>query len=113
VARHISSGILSALVINIFIPNPVAQEGAGLLNEVMGLKYSRDDEYEADRRGLSYAHFAGYNPEGMIHFFEKLERLEKRQGGGDPEWMRDHPLTKARVEKAQSIIEHNDFRFGQ
>jgi predicted Zn-dependent protease len=113
VARHISSGILNSLVIDIFIPNPVVQEGAGLLTEVMGLKYSREDEYEADRRGLSYAHFAGYNPEGMIHFFQKLERLEKRQGGGDPEWLRDHPLTKARIEKAQSIIDHNDFRFGQ
>jgi beta-barrel assembly-enhancing protease len=113
VARHISSSILNNLVIDIFIPNPVAAEGAGLLTEVMGLKYSREDEYEADRRGLSYAHFAGYNPEGMIRFFGKLERLEKRQGGGDPEWMRDHPLTEARIEKAQAIIDHNDFRYGQ
>jgi predicted Zn-dependent protease len=113
VARHISSGILNALVINIFIPNPVTQETAGLLTQVMDLKYSREDEYEADRRGLSYAHFAGYDPQGMIRFFGKLERLEKRQGGGDPEWLRDHPLTKARIEKAQSIIEHNDFRYGQ
>lgn len=113
VARHISTEILNTLAINIFIPNPVAQEGAGLLTEVFSLKYSREDEYEADRRGLSYAHFAGYNPEGMIHFFDKLERLERRQAGGDPEWLRDHPLTAARIEKAHAIIEHSDFRYGQ
>jgi predicted Zn-dependent protease len=117
VARHLSSDIINGLAITVLIPNPVTQEGAGLLNEVIGLKYSRDDEYEADRRGLSYAHFAGYNPDGMIRFFAKLERLEQRQaaggGAGDPEWLQDHPLTKARIAKAQAIIEHNDFRYGQ
>jgi predicted Zn-dependent protease len=90
-----------------------AQNLAGLAADIINLKYSRDDEYEADRRGLSYAHFAGYDPQGLLHFFDKLTRLEKREGHGGPEWLDTHPLTKARIAKAQAIIDHNDYRYGQ
>lgn len=113
VARRISSDTLNNLFITIFIPTPLAQNGAGILDQVLGLKYSRDDEYEADRRGLSYAHYAHYDPQGMIRFFDRLQRMEKRQGGGDPEWLRDHPVTPARIEKAKTLIEHADYRYGQ
>lgn len=112
-AKQISSNMLNNILITVAIPNSTGQNLAGLGSELAGLKYSRDDEYEADRRGLSYAHFAGYNPEGMIRFFNKLSRMEKRDGKGDPEWLRTHPLTNARIQKAQAIIDHNDFRYGQ
>jgi predicted Zn-dependent protease len=111
-ARQISSNFITNLLLTLAIPNPTTQNLAGLGAELMSLKYSRDDEYEADRRGLSYAHFAGYDPNGMLRFFDKLRRLEKREGGSEPEWLRDHPLTAARIEKAESIIQHNDYRFG-
>ena len=90
------------------------QNLAGLGAELTGLKYSRDDEYDADRRGISYAHYAGYDPQGMIRFFEKLQRLEKRQGGsGDPEWVKNHPVTSARIAKVRAMIEDKDFRYGK
>lgn len=113
VARQISSNLINNLLISFAIPGVTAQNAAGLVSQVIGLKYSRDDEYEADRRGLSYAHFAGYDPNGMIRFFDKLARMEKRTGGGGPEWMQNHPVTGARIEKARAIIANNDFRYGQ
>ncbi len=112
-ARQISSQFITNILLGLAIPNPTSQNLAGLGAELISLKYSRDDEYEADRRGLSYAHFAGYNPEGMIRFFKKLQRMEKREGGGGPEWLQTHPLTGARIQKAETLIEHNDFRYGQ
>lgn len=111
-ARQISSQYATNLLL-LAIPNAnyanLASGAAGLVS----LKYSRDDEYEADRRGLSYAHFANYDPNGMIRFFSKLQRLEKREGGNGPEWLQNHPVTKARIEKAKVLIERNDFRYGQ
>ena len=95
------------------IPNPTAQNLAGGLAGIISLKYSRDDEYDADRRGMSYAQFAGYDPHGMIRFFEKLQRQEKREGAHDPEWVQNHPVTKARIAKAEAMIDHKDYRFGQ
>ncbi len=113
VARNISSDILNNALITIFLPNPSLQNGAGLLDQILSLKYSRDEEYEADWRGLSYAERAGYDPEGMVRFFTQLERLSRRQGGGGPEWLRDHPLTRARIARAEWIIEHRDYRYGR
>jgi predicted Zn-dependent protease len=112
-ARQISSQLATNVLISLTPIGATAQNLAGLGAELAGLKYSRDDEYDADRRGLSYAHFAGYNPQGMIRFFEKLQRLEKREGGGGPEWLRNHPVTTGRIAKAETILEHNDFRYGQ
>ncbi len=112
-ARQLSSNLLNNILITVAIPNPTSANLAGLVSGVAGLKYSRDDEYEADRRGLSYAHFSGYDPDGMIRFFDKLSRMEKRQGGGDPEWLRTHPLTDARVERAKTLIRNSNFRYGQ
>ena len=51
-------------------------------------------------------------PKGMVRFFDKLSRMEHRQGGSDPEWLRDHPLTQARIDKAEAIIESKDYRYG-
>lgn len=111
-ARQLSSNIFNNILIGVLIPNPTARNAAGLGSELVGLKYSRDDEYEADRRGLSYAHYAGYDTNGMIRFFEKLQRMEKRTGSGPPEWLRTHPVTRARIEKAKTIIERQDYRYG-
>lgn len=118
-ARHAARTISSQLATNILLTlalggaSGTTQNLAGLAANLIDLKYSRDDEYEADRRGLSYAHFAGYDPHGMIRFFDKLMRMEKREGHGSPEWLEDHPLTKARIAKAEAIIDHNDYRYGQ
>ncbi len=111
-ARQISSQYATNLLL-LAIPNPTAANLASGAASIVGLKYSRDDEYEADRRGLSYAHFAHYDPGGMIRFFDKLQRLEKREGGAGPEWLQNHPVTKARIEKAKMLIERTDFRYGQ
>ncbi len=111
-ARQISSQMTTNLLL-LAIPNPTAANLASGAASLVSLKYSRDDEYEADRRGLSYAHFARYDPNGMIRFFGKLQRLEKREGGAGPEWLQNHPVTKARIEKAKVMIERSDFRYGQ
>ena len=111
-ARQISSQYATNLLL-LAIPNPTAANLASGAASLVSLKYSRDDEYEADRRGMSYAHFAKYDPNGMIRFFGKLQRLEKREGGNGPEWLLNHPVTRARIDKAKMLIERSDFRYGQ
>ncbi len=113
VARNISSSFVNNVLIAVLIPNPNIQNGASIVTQILSLKYSRDEEYEADWRGLSYAAKSGYNPEGMIQFFKKLERLSRRQKGGPPEWLRDHPLTRSRIARAEYIIEHHMYRYGK
>ena len=66
---------------------------------------------DADRRGLSYAYKAGFDPNGLVRFFEKLQTLDKR--GGTPEFLRTHPVTKSRIDRAQKLIDARDYRYGQ
>ncbi len=59
------------------------------------LRYSRDAERQADIMGTQILYDAGYDPEQMARFFEKLEREEK---GRSVEWLSDHPSPGNRVE---------------
>jgi beta-barrel assembly-enhancing protease len=59
------------------------QFGAG----TMLLKYSREDEAQADSVGAIIMYKAGYNPMELANFFEILNK----QGGGPPQFLSDHP----------------------
>ncbi len=116
--KQLQAGLLLGLILQ--GQGRTVQNLAGIGQELLGLKFTRDDEYEADRRGLSYAFKAGFDPQGMIRFFKKLQELEKRPsgtgvggGGGGPEFLKTHPVTKSRIDKATKLIESEDYKFGQ
>lgn len=71
----------------------LAEFGAGMLF----LKFSRDDERQADDLGVEYASKTGYDAYRMAAFFETLERLNPRSGGGLPDWFSTHPNPANRV----------------
>jgi predicted Zn-dependent protease len=59
------------------------------------LDFSRANETEADRVGLPVVYQAGFDPEGMPSFFEKLAH---RSGESQvPEFLRTHPVTTDRI----------------
>lgn len=68
------------------------------------LKYSRNQEILADTQGITYAFKAGYNPEGMISFFRKMQSLEKKQPSLKLTFLSDHPDTEQRIKNAQEVI---------
>jgi predicted Zn-dependent protease len=76
-----------------------------------GLKYSRNDEYEADKLGIRYMTRAGYNPWGMVELLTVLLNLSESEPGSMTEMFRTHPLTSKRISEAKEIIEddHEDF----
>lgn len=64
--------------------------------------YSRRDEYEADRLSVRYMYEAGYDPEAIVTFLEKLKRL-----GADKSWvyfLRSHPYLDERIAAAREEI---------
>lgn len=111
-AKQISQQMAANIGIALVVRGNTAQNIAALASDLLSLSYSRDDEYDSDRRALSYTFKAGYDPRGIIRFFKVLETLEKK-GGGGPEFLRTHPVTKARVERAEKIIEQQDYRYGK
>jgi len=73
--------------------------GLGLGLNGIFLKYSREDESEADALGAHIMSEAGYDPVNLARFFEKLEA---HGGAGVPEFLSDHPSPGNRVEAVEA-----------
>ncbi len=71
------------------------------------LNFTRQNEYEADRVGISILAKAGINPSGMVEFFEFL--LSQSQAS-DLEYLRTHPLNENRVSEARNRIAADQFK---
>jgi predicted Zn-dependent protease len=81
----VDSPIISGLV----------QLGAGMLF----LRFSRDNEREADDLGVEYASKAGYDATQLANFFETLERMNPGSDrSGLPGWFSTHPSPENRVQ---------------
>jgi len=68
------------------------------------LKFSRDDERQADFYGLQYMYKAGYDPNAFVSMFEKIEADERRHPGSIPKVFSTHPPTPERIQKTQDEI---------
>ena len=68
--------------------------------ELLTLKFSREQETEADLTGLQLLQRAKIDPSGMITFFERLS--EKDQGR--MEWLSTHPMSAARADRLKSEL---------
>jgi predicted Zn-dependent protease len=73
---------------------------AGMGSQLLSLKYSRDDETEADLIGLELAARAGYNPNSALSLWHKMEAVGN---GAPPAFLSDHPSNPDRM----STIEQN------
>jgi predicted Zn-dependent protease len=78
-------------------PSAVEKIAAGMLGTGVGMHFSRQDEYEADRLGVEAMIKAGYDPQGMIDFFEKLDRTYASSGGIISKYLSTHPETRDRI----------------
>ena len=87
------------------VVNP--QAGLAALQTTLGLKmqsainYTRDNELEADRIGLRLLNNAGFDPNAMASFFQKL--ADKYQfASAPPPMLLTHPLPTSRIAEARS-----------
>ena len=79
-------------------------QGMNVLVPLGFLQFSRAFESEADLLGLEYMYKAGYDPNGFIDFFERLQALERRKPGAISKMFRTHPPTADRIKVAQENI---------
>ncbi len=80
----------------------VAQLGIGFAANSILLKYSRDAERQADLLGAQILYDAGYDPNAMVQFFEKLQAESK---GRPVEFFSSHPNPENRVLNVQREVE--------
>jgi predicted Zn-dependent protease len=71
-----------------------ARTAADLTRQIIGLRFSRRDEKDADYAGLDYMVRAGYNPNGMV---ETMQMLQDQQKNRTIEFLSTHPNPANRV----------------
>ena len=79
-------------------------EATQLAIPITFLKFSRMDEAEADYLGTQYMYKAGYDPQGLISMFEKIDSLEKHKPGTLAKAFSDHPQTPDRINNTEDEI---------
>jgi beta-barrel assembly-enhancing protease len=96
----ILSGVLGASVGG--WAGSLAQMGISIGAGGVFTKYSRDAETEADMVGAQIIYDAGYNPNAMVTFFQKLKA--QQGGGGGPSFLASHPDPGNRAKNVASIL---------
>lgn len=66
------------------------------------INFTRANEHEADRIGMSALADAGFNPDGMASFFEVISRSGGPSAARVPEFLRTHPVSSTRIAEARS-----------
>ncbi len=84
---------------------------ADLANQMMQLKFSREDESQADQKGLEFMTDAGYDPRAMIDLMNILKQVGG--GGNTPEFLQTHPDPGNRSEAIEAWLQDHPFRAGQ
>ncbi len=75
--------------------------GAQLGAQLLQLKYSRDDETEADQLGLLMAAKAGYDPRKGVSLWQKMGAAG---GGAPPAMLSTHPSGPQRIQDIQGRL---------
>jgi len=124
-ARHTAQRYSSTVATNLglqvlgVLSNAAGVPGAENIAAVganLALKsYSRDQELESDMLGVRYLTRAGYDPQAMASFFEKLRAHQRIEGliKGDPNAaekhniLATHPRTADRIDQAIGLAKQN------
>ncbi|MFV0391933.1 MAG: M48 family metallopeptidase [Paludibacteraceae bacterium] len=101
VAAQYGGAILGAVVGG---SSAVVQNGVGLLygigGQMMMLKYSRNQEYEADELGVIFMAMAGYDPNDALNFWTRMT-ADNTQSTSD--FMSTHPSDDKRIARMKEV----------
>jgi predicted Zn-dependent protease len=95
------------LVVAILTGNPyianAAQMGGAVAATAYTSDFGRDAERESDAEAVETLIRAGYDPNGLVTFFNTL--LKEGGGGGTPQFLRSHPATAERIANVRAMIQ--------
>ncbi len=128
--RHISRSITQqgrqtpVMIAAMILGAVAARKNTDALNAVVAgsqavaiqgqLNFSRDMEREADRLGLGLMQPAGFEPQGFVGMFEKLQQSVRLSDSGNFPYLRSHPMTTERMGDMQQrlLIQQHDQQNG-
>jgi Zn-dependent protease with chaperone function len=119
IGKQVATQGTIALLAGLFGWGSTGRQVAGMGGQLLSLKYSRDDETEADLIGLELAARAGYQPQAALSLWRKMEAASR---GAPPAFLSDHPsnpdrldVIAANIPRVQGLYDRApkpDLRFG-
>jgi predicted Zn-dependent protease len=79
----------------------VGRTVADMGGQLLTLKFSRDDETEADIVGMELSARGGYDPAAGVTLWQKMIAANK---GAPPQWMSTHPASETRIREIQDKL---------
>jgi predicted Zn-dependent protease len=85
-----------------------SQAGAAMATATAGalqLKYTREMETDADQNGLHYLIKAGYDPNGLINFLNRIQRISLAIAPNIPPYLLTHPANESRISLMENLLQ--------
>lgn len=97
-------GLLGAAMNNDGKGAAAARIGAAFATQSLFMKFSRDDEREADRVGVEILTRAGWDPHGLPEFLAVLRDQQKRAPSSVETFFSSHPAPASRVTELREVV---------
>jgi Zn-dependent protease with chaperone function len=101
-AKTQGTGTLLSLGAQLLGLGQVGNVAANLGTQLLSLKFSREDENEADLVGLELAARGGYNPQASVSLWQKMAQASG--GSGGPGFLSTHPSGPERIQHLQDNV---------
>ena len=102
IAKSQGTGALFSLGAQLFGLGQLGDIAANIGTQLLTLKFSRDDEIEADLVGLEMGARAGFNPQASVSLWDKMAKANG--GSGAPGFLSTHPSGPDRMRRLAENI---------
>ena len=102
IAKTQGTGTLLSLGAQLFGLGQFGDVAANIGTQLISLRFSREDETEADLVGLEIAARGGYNPQSAVSLWEKMGQVGGSAGG--PNFLATHPSGPQRIQQLQANV---------
>jgi Zn-dependent protease with chaperone function len=102
IAKSQGTGALLSLGAQILGLGQLGNAAANIGTQLLSLKFSRDEETDADLVGLEIAARAGYKPDASLSLWDKMARASGNAGG--PAFLSSHPSGPDRIRHLQANV---------
>jgi Zn-dependent protease with chaperone function len=100
IAKQQGTGALLSLGASLFGLGQIGDLAANIGTQLLTLKFSRDDEIEADLVGLEMGARAGFNPAAAVTLWQKMAKASSSSGG----FLSTHPSGPERIQRLEQNV---------
>jgi predicted Zn-dependent protease len=109
IEREIALGVITRILLG----GSSVEQLAGIARGLIARGFSRENEFDADHRGVRYTHAAKFDAMQGLRFLERLRAAEGRDPGQFEVLLRTHPGLADRATRVRDQLRGLGYRVGR